>query len=131
MESRVAQPTVIAAQDRLNTQPLVRLTEALKVLRDATGNPELQLQTVATYLFIAGRHPTEVPMGEVEARLGLTQTSTSRNIGYLAKGAGKRSSGYRLITVEEDPFYRKRKLCRLSDKGLKVAAAISAVLGFA
>ena len=72
-----------------NSSQLSRFLSLLGVLRDATGNAELQMQTMATFAFLALRHPNEVPIGEIEKTLGLTQTSTSRNVAYLAKGSAR------------------------------------------
>lgn len=73
----------------------VRLLEALRHLRESTGNNELPVQTVMTFAFIASRHPTEVPLGEIEQRLGFTQTTASRNVMYLSRGGvnGLRGTG--------------------------------------
>jgi DNA-binding MarR family transcriptional regulator len=107
---------------------------AIDLLREATGNKELQAQTMLTFLHIAKRHPNEVAMGEIEDALGLSQTGNSRNVRYLAKGVTRSDGsedvmgGYKLITIEEDPHYRKRKLCKLTAKGLDLAERISAAI---
>jgi DNA-binding MarR family transcriptional regulator len=112
-----------------NTSAFSRLQEALRILRDATDNPELQMQAVATFAYIAWRHPTEVPLGEIEKTLGLAQTTTSRNTSYLAKGDARGHGGYELIEVSVDPFYLRRKLCKLTPKGVKVASNLADVMG--
>jgi DNA-binding MarR family transcriptional regulator len=112
-------------QAAVNTAALVRLLGCLKIAREATGNPELQLQTMNVFLYIASRHPNEVPQGEIERVLGMVQTTVSRNCAYLAKGSSTGLGGYKLIEVFEDIDYRKRKLTRLTKKGAEVAAALS------
>lgn len=120
----------MAPQHSLNTQSLSRFLEVLRTLRDATGNSEMQMQTMATFTFIALRHPNEVPLGEIEKTLGLTQTSTSRNVAYLARGDAREHGGYKLVEVFEDQFYRRRKLCKLTKKGEELASKLSALFSF-
>src|SRR5574337_2012557 len=107
--------------ERLNTYSLQRLLDCFSILRDATGNQELQMQTAVLFVFIASRYPNEIPQGEAAQRLNMEQTTTSRNFAYLAKGSYSGLGGYKLIEVFEDPFYRRRKLCKLTPKGLEVA----------
>jgi DNA-binding MarR family transcriptional regulator len=114
----------------INLTSLSRFVEALKVLRDATGNQELQMQTMLAFTFIATRHPNEVPIGELEKTLGFTQSTASRNVGYLARGAARNEEGYKLVEVFVDEFYQRRKLSKLTPKGVKVAERLSAALSF-
>lgn len=114
----------------LNTSALSRLLGVLRTLRDATGNPELQMQTMNTFLYIASRHPNEIAQGEIERILGLQQTTVSRNCAYLAKGNAAGHGGYKLVDVFEDVDYRKRKLAKLTPKGLEVAKAIADQMGY-
>jgi DNA-binding MarR family transcriptional regulator len=107
----------------------------LRILKDATvtkerpeGNSELQMQTIATFAFIASRHPNEVSYGEAEKVLGLNQTTVSRNMMYLSSGSIRGHGGYDLVEVFEDQFYRRRKLCKLTPKGIKVATKLAAAL---
>lgn len=72
--------------------------------------------------------PVGVSLGEAEKLLGLTQTTASRNYGYLGRGNVKKPHGYRLIEVYEDPFYRRRKLARLTAKGVTTANGIAKAL---
>ena len=118
-----------AGSHSLNTSALSRLLGVLRTLRDATGNPELQMQTMNTFLYIASRHPNEIAQGELERVLGIQQTTVSRNCAYLAKGSAG-LGGYKLIDVYEDRDYRKRKLAKLTPKGLEVAAKIAEQMGF-
>jgi DNA-binding MarR family transcriptional regulator len=104
------------------------MMEAMKLLREATDNPELQMHTANTFLYVAYRHPTPVPMVEIERTVGMGQTTNSRNIGYWARGAGKREKGWGMFKVEADPFYAKRKLVTLTQKGEALAARLSKAL---
>jgi hypothetical protein len=108
---------------------LNRMMNALRVLREATDNPELPVQTMQFFFYVAVRYPNEVPYGEVEKILGMSQASTSRNAAYLARGIPNRGhKGYGMVEVFEDPFYTKRKLIRLTAKGLTVAQQVTSAL---
>jgi len=113
----------------IDTLAMHRLLSCLKILREATGNAELQMQTVTMFLYIASRHPNEVPQGEIERVLGMVQTTVSRNCAYLARGSSTGHGGYKLIEVFEDIDYRKRKLVKLTPKGEEVARKIAEVMG--
>lgn len=114
----------------LNTLALQRLLGCLRTLREATGNSELQLQTMTTFLYIAARHPNEVPQGEIERVLSMVQTTVSRNCAYLSKGSSGGLGGYKLVEVYEDMDYRKRKLTKLTPKGHDIARKIADQMGY-
>jgi DNA-binding MarR family transcriptional regulator len=114
----------------LNTLALNRLLGCLRTLREATGNSELQLQTMTVFLYVASRHPNEVPQGEIETVLSMVQTTVSRNCAYLAKGSAGGLGGYKLIEVFTDIYYRKRKLVKLTKKGEEVARKLAEQIGF-
>jgi DNA-binding MarR family transcriptional regulator len=114
----------------INQAAVVRGMELLKTFKAATGNDELQMQAMAVFLYVAYRHPNPVPQVEIEKNVGLTQTTTSRNVGYWAKGAAKMEKGYGMFAVEEDPYYRKRKLITLTPKGQALAGKVSSTLAF-
>lgn len=123
----------------------------LKCFKDVSGNAEMQMQTMLTFLYVAYRHPNPVPMLEVEKAFNFSQTTNSRNIGYWAmtereveqaakhrakgdaeagKAAIKKTDGAGMFQLETDQYYRKRKLITLTDKGVAFAAKLSSVLGF-
>jgi DNA-binding MarR family transcriptional regulator len=112
----------------LNTLPLHRMQEAIRCLQHSTGNEELQAQAMLVFLFVASRHPGETSLGEIEKSLTLNQTTASRNLGYLGKGNAKLPKGWQLVDTYEDPFYRRRKLCKLTRKGFETASKIAEVL---
>lgn len=114
----------------LNTLALNRLLGCLRTLREATGNAELQLQTMTTFLYVASRHPNEVPQGEIESVLSMVQTTVSRNCSYLAKGSTGGLGGYKLIEVFTDVYYRKRKLVKLTKKGEEIARKLAEQIGY-
>lgn len=133
---RESGPPMATLTTTVNSAPLYRLNEALRVFQEATrtkkqfpeGNAEFQAQLLRVFLFVATRHPTEASLGECEKVLNLSQTAASRNFGYLADGNAKMPEGYKLIEVYVDPFYQRRKLARLTQKGVDVANKIAKVL---
>lgn len=122
----------------IDMSSLARFIEAIDLLRERTGNQELQSQTILVFAYTAYRHPNEVPFQEAEKTLGLTQTSTSRNALYLSTGLQRQNQtnpkltdtvgGYGLISVRTDPYYAKRKLISLTGKGIRLATELCRVL---
>jgi DNA-binding MarR family transcriptional regulator len=118
-----------ASVQRPDYVALGNMFAAIHALTAASSNPELPAQTMSFYLMVAARHPTEVPYGELEAKLGLSQASISRNAAYLSRGhPSKGTKGSGLIEVYEDPYYVKRKLCRLTPKGVTVAQQVAKLI---
>ena len=123
---------------QMDATALVRFIEGLQLLREATGNSEMQAQTMMMLAYVAYRHPNEVPYQEAEKQLGLSQTSTSRNAKYLSDGFQRPNQtdarktdtigGYGYVSVREDPYYVKRKLISMTPAGLKVAERLCRVL---
>lgn len=109
---------------QIDQAAMSRMSRALAKLQEATGKADLQAQTVQTFLYVTYRHPNQVPMREVEQFLGLSQSASNRNTHYLAEGA-MGMGGYGLVKVEEDPYYRKRKLITLTTTGEKLASEMS------
>lgn len=101
---------------------------ALELFQTTLGTKDVPGQVLEVFLFIASRSPGQVPLGEVEKVLGLTQTSASRVVGYLATGNAARPEGYRLVQVESDPYYVKRKLIVLTSRGHALAARMAEAL---
>jgi DNA-binding MarR family transcriptional regulator len=121
--------------EKVNQVAIARMMAALKLLKDATEqrgpddpDPERNLHTLQTFLYVAYRHPSAVPYRELEKALGISQTTNSRNIGYWSKGAGKREKGWGMFKVDVDPDYAKRLLVTLTAKGEHLAARISHAL---
>ena len=60
-------------------------------------------------------------MADLSDLTGLAQSSVSRNVAKLAQGMSPSEPGYGLIEAFEDPYYRKRKLVRVTPRGLDFA----------
>jgi DNA-binding MarR family transcriptional regulator len=98
------------------------MVEALEAIKEFTGNSEIPAQTVLTFLHISLR--SEVPMADLIKLTGVSQASVSRNVARLAQGLTPDKPGAGLIEVYEDPYFRSRKLARLTSRGRKLVEAI-------
>lgn len=61
-----------------------------------------------------------ITMKRMAEKLGLSQSSTSRNVSALSKTHRYGKPGYDLITAKEDPTERRRKIVTLTAKGERV-----------
>lgn len=90
-------------------------------------DPEMHLNTIATYLMVAIREGrTKADMAD---RLGIAQASTSRNVKLLTKAKTRfGKDGYDLVVQEQDPHERRRHIVNLSQKGKMMANVIAGVV---
>lgn len=101
---------------------LTLLIQMLDKTRKHLETNELPSQMLLMFAIVADRK--EVPMAELGKLTGLAQSSVSRNVAKLAQGETPMAPGFGLIEAFEDPFYRKRKLVRVTSKGLEFANAL-------
>jgi DNA-binding MarR family transcriptional regulator len=103
--------------------PTPRISTTLQVLlrawQEETGERETPIQQVLTFAAIAASSEP-VAMGELVASTGVSQSSVSRNVATLGQGISPSLPGYGLMEAFEDPYYRRRKLVRLTAKGAKL-----------
>jgi DNA-binding MarR family transcriptional regulator len=113
------------------TNPNLRIATALQVLllawQEQTGERETPIQQVLTFAAVAGSSEA-VPMGDLIDTTGVSQSSVSRNVATLGPGISPSQPGYGLMEAYEDPYYRRRKLVRLTAKGTKLRDHMQAVL---
>lgn len=98
---------------------LTVLQQLLDATREFLNTNELPSQMLLIFAIVADRK--EVPMAELGKLTGLAQSSISRNVAKLAQGESPREPGFGLIEAAEDPYYRKRKLVRVTPRGLEFA----------
>lgn len=65
-----------------------------------------------------------ITMKRMSEKLGLSQSSTSRNIAALGKQHRYGKPGYDLLAAKEDPVERRRKIVTLTAKGERVMRGI-------
>jgi DNA-binding MarR family transcriptional regulator len=103
--------------------PVLRISTALQVIlrtwQEETGERETPIQQVLTFAAVAGSSEP-VAMGDLVASTGVSQSSVSRNVATLGPGINPSLPGYGLMEAYEDPYYRRRKLVRLTAKGTKM-----------
>lgn len=92
-----------------------------------TDNPKIPLQQVSILLTILERG--EIPMADLPKLAGVEQSSVSRNVVILGPGLNPKEPGYGLLDAFEDPFYRRRKLVKLTPRGQALKAEIEAIQG--
>ncbi len=97
---------------------MIQLMEKSYQLFDTT---ELPSQLLLIFAYVAERK--EIPMADLMKVTGLAQSSISRNVSKLAQGEPK-SPGYGLIEAYEDPYYRRRKLVKITPRGEEFAKAL-------
>lgn len=94
---------------------LNRLTIALDTFAEI--DPEMQLPTILTFLFIAQRGVCT--QKDVELTLGLSNSAASRNVSYWTDRRFDRKPGVGFVSRTEDEFDRRLKNLTLTDGGVE------------
>lgn len=102
--------------------PLVRALEALR----STLDPDLPIQYALSFLTIAQNEGMSIR--ELSERLGIAQSSASRNVAALSRWHSFGKAGHDLVQAEEDPRERRRKILTLTPKGRTLAEDLSDLL---
>lgn len=105
---------------------LNELSQALNLIRSATGNPELPLQTIQAFLIIAQKQGS-CTVQDLERGLGMSNASASRNASYLSVGIPKKHRGYRLVSLREGYPDRRYKTIELTAKGRELVKSIEGI----
>jgi DNA-binding MarR family transcriptional regulator len=102
------------------------LMGALDALRgDSVDIPAQQLQALLAVALQPG-----LTMSDLADRVGMAQSSCSRNVAHLSKWFKPGVAGLDLIEVHEDPRERRRKVMFLNQRGrARVAKALEAMTG--
>jgi DNA-binding MarR family transcriptional regulator len=97
-------------------------TEAFK---DFTGDGDVQIQTVQTFLKIVLAGGATANFDDIAKATGVSQAAVPRNIKKMAEGP-RQTEGYGLIHVELDPYDSRRRIITLSPRGKELAASMEA-----
>lgn len=89
---------------------VARVLEAFRTL-----DPDLPIQYALSFLTIAQNEGLSI--GELAERLGIAQSSASRNVAALSRWHSFGKAGLDLVQSQEDPRERRRKIVTLTDKG--------------
>jgi DNA-binding MarR family transcriptional regulator len=105
---------------------LQELNKALDLIKAATGNSELPLQTIQSFIIIAQKQG-QCTVQDLERALGMSNASASRNASYLSVGIPKRHQGYRLVSLKEGYPDRRYKTIELTAKGKELVSNIEGI----
>lgn len=111
----------------MKTKQLNKLLLVGRALSKATGSERLEWQTIQTFLIIC-LQGGECPMAEIEKQLGMGQSTVSRNVAKLGPGVTPDDPGAKLVEAHEDPYYRRRKLVRLTEKGKRLCGELGDIV---
>lgn len=96
------------------------LKTLLSVFREV--DPEMPAQQMMVLLAVA--EEPDLTMAKLAEVVGISQSSTSRNVAALAQVHRKGLPGHDLVFAYEDPMERRRKLVRLTSKGTRLMAKV-------
>ncbi|HZH28845.1 MAG TPA: winged helix-turn-helix transcriptional regulator [Azospirillaceae bacterium] len=99
----------------------VRLLEAFRRL-----DPDLPIQYALSFLTIAENEG--LSMRELSEKLGIAQSSASRNVAALSRWHSFGKPGHDLVEAHEDPRERRRKVITLTDKGRALLEELRAIV---
>jgi DNA-binding MarR family transcriptional regulator len=85
--------------------------------------PEIEAQAMLTLLWVAIQ--PGITMKELSERIGVSQSTTSRNVAMLGEINRRHEPGHGLLVAREDPTERRRKIVELTAKGRLVVASIA------
>lgn len=89
---------------------VVQVLEAFRTL-----DPDLPIQYALSFMTIA--QSEGISIGELAERLGIAQSSASRNVAALSRWHSFGKAGLDLVQAQEDPRERRRKIVTLTEKG--------------
>lgn len=111
---------------RMKTKQIAKMIDAGKLICRVMDNERWEWQTAHTFLLVC-LHGGEMPMQEIEKQLDMGQATISRNVSKLGAGTPD-EPGARLLEAFEDPYWRRRKLVRLTEKGKRFAESLTETL---
>ena len=100
---------------------VVRVLEAFRRF-----DPDMPIQYALSFLTIAQHEG--LSMGELAQRLGIAQSSASRNIAALSRWHSFGKAGHDLVEALEDPRERRRKIVSLTPRGHRLVEALRALV---
>ena len=110
---------VHARHDEVAT--VVQVLEAFRKL-----DPDLPIQYALSFMTIA--QSEGISIGELAERLGIAQSSASRNVAALSRWHSFGKAGLDLVQAQEDPRERRRKIVTLTDAGRTFLADLRAIV---
>jgi len=109
---------------RTRPDEIATVTRVLEAFR--TLDPDLPIQYALSFMTIAQNEG--ISIGELAERLGIAQSSASRNVAALSRWHSFGKAGLDLVMAQEDPRERRRKVVSLTDKGRAFLADLRAIV---
>ncbi len=103
--------------------PLIIVSDALEAFKEFTGDGDVQIQTIQTFLRIVFAGGATANFEDIARVTGVSPAAVSRNIKKMAKGP-RETPGYGLIIVELDPYDSRRRIVTLSPRGKDLVSAM-------
>jgi DNA-binding MarR family transcriptional regulator len=101
--------------------------KALKLFEELRKvDSDMPLQMAATFVMVANNEG--ITMKDLGQRLGMAQSTCSRNVAALSKVHRLNKPGHDLLYATEDPAERRRKIVKLTPKGKRVAESILEIM---
>ncbi|MBK3773651.1 MarR family winged helix-turn-helix transcriptional regulator [Azospirillum aestuarii] len=100
---------------------VVHVLEAFRKL-----DPDLPIQYALSFMTIARNEG--ISIGELAERLGIAQSSASRNVAALSRWHSFGKAGLDLVQAQEDPRERRRKIVTLTDTGRAFLEELRAIV---
>ena len=91
-------------------------------------DPEIQAQTMMTFLLVAVMDPDPISMSDLGDRIGLAQSSVSRNVSALGAWSRHKRPGLKLVEAHEDFMDRRKKLVNLTASGRRLKKTLEKLL---
>jgi len=89
-------------------------------------DPDMPIQYALSFLTIAQHEG--LSMGDLAQRLGIAQSSASRNIAALSRWHSFGKNGHDLVEAREDPRERRRKIVSLTPRGRHLVTTLRALI---
>lgn len=90
---------------------------------------EMQLQTVMTFIVVASKDPRPVTMSDLGKRLGVAQSSVTRNVQALSGTNRHGKRGHGMLHSWVDSKDRRVKMVELTPQGRRIKVLIEAIGG--
>ncbi|WP_431861745.1 MarR family winged helix-turn-helix transcriptional regulator [Azospirillum sp.] len=110
---------------RIRPDEIATVTRVLEAFR--TLDPDLPIQYALSFMTIAQNEG--ISIGELAERLGIAQSSASRNVAALSRWHSFGKAGLDLVSAQEDPRERRRKVVALTDKGRAFLDELRGIVG--
>jgi DNA-binding MarR family transcriptional regulator len=103
---------------------IATLIRVLEVLR--RFDPDMPIQYALSFLTVAQNEGLSIR--DLSERLGIAQSSASRNVAALSRWRSFDRPGHDLVQAVEDPQERRRKVVTLTETGRALAEELCALL---